>query len=158
MPTRRHPPAGLLALALLTVYVIWGSTYLGIAIAIETIPPFLMGAIRFLAAGLLLLGWARLREGAAFRLPTRRQWRDALVVGGLLFGVGNALVGWGELTVASGIAALLIALVAVWLAVFSRLLYGDRLPRIVGVGIAVGIGGVALLVWPVGGIVQLDPA
>jgi len=158
MPTRRHPPAGVLALALLTVYVIWGSTYLGIAIAIETIPPFLMGAIRFLAAGLLLLGWARLREGAAFRLPTRRQWRDALVVGGLLFGVGNALVGWGELTVASGIAALLIALVAVWLAVFSRLLYGDRLPRIVGVGIAVGLGGVALLVWPVGGVAQLEAA
>lgn len=158
MPTRPHPPAGLLALALLTVYLIWGSTYLGIAIAIETMPPFFMAAARFIAAGLLLFAWARAREGAAFRLPTRRQWRDALVVGGLLFGVGNALVGWGEQTVASGIAALLIALVAVWLAAFSRLLHGDRLPGIVALGIAVGIGGVALLVWPVGGAAQLDPA
>ena len=148
----------LLPLALLTIYLVWGSTYLGIAVAIETIPPFLMSAVRFILAGLLLLGWARISERGAFAMPTRRQWRDAFIVGGLLFGVGNGFVGWGEQTVASGIAALLIALVAVWLAVFSRLLHGDRLPRVVGIGIAVGIAGVGLLVWPLGdGPLRLEP-
>jgi len=145
-------------LALLTIYVVWGSTYLGIAVAIETMPPLLMGAIRFGIAGLLLLAWAWFREGAAFRMPTPREWRDALIIGGLLFGGGNGLVGVGEQTVPSGIAAVLIALVAVWFAVFSRIGFGDRVPLVVGVGIAVGIGGVAILAWPVGvGVDRLDP-
>ena len=137
-------------LAMLTIYVVWGSTYLGIAVAIETVPPFLMAGSRFLIAGALLLGWAWFRSGGRLRLPTRREWRDLLIVGALLFGGGNGLVGWGEQTVPSGVAALLIALVAVWFAVFSRVFYGDRIPLIVGVGIAIGIAGVGLLVWPFG--------
>ena len=137
-------------LALLTIYVLWGSTYLGIAVAIESVPPFLMAGLRFLIAGGLLLGWAWFRSGGRLRLPAGREWRDALIVGGLLFGGGNGLVAWGEQTVPSGVAALLIALVAVWFAVFSRVFFGDRIPLIVAVGIAIGIGGVGLLVWPVG--------
>jgi drug/metabolite transporter (DMT)-like permease len=144
-------------LALLTIYVVWGSTYLGIAVAIETIPPFLMGAIRFVAAGLLLLAWVRLRGGAAFQAPSRGEWRDALIVGGLLFGGGNGLVGFGEQTVPSGVAALLIALVAVWFAIFSRVFLGDRIPVMVALGIGVGLAGVGLLVWPVGGSAGFDP-
>jgi len=143
-------------LALLTVYVVWGSTYLGIAVAIETIPPFLMLAVRFVAAGLLLLVWARLRAGATFEAPSRSEWRDALIVGGLLFGGGNGLVGFGEQTVPSGVAALLIALVAVWFAIFSRVFLRDRIPAMVGLGIGVGLAGVGLLVWPVGGSAGFD--
>jgi drug/metabolite transporter (DMT)-like permease len=145
-------------LALLTIYLVWGSTYLGIAIAIETIPPFLMAAFRFVLAGLLLLTWARVREGASFQAPSRGEWRDALIVGALLFGGGNGLVGWGEQTVPSGIAALLIALVAVWFAIFSRVFLRDRIPLIVALGIGVGIAGVGLLVWPAGGTTGFDPA
>lgn len=150
MPRETTAGRSRLWLALLTIYVIWGSTYLGIAVAIETIPPFLMAAGRYLVAGLLMLAWAWARTGRDLRLPSRREWRDAFIVGGLLFGGGNGLVGWGEQTVPSGIAALLIALVAVWFAVFSRAFFGDRIPLIVGVGIAIGIVGVGLLVWPFG--------
>ena len=156
MPKSSAVSSSRLWLALLTIYVIWGSTYLGIAIAIQSVEPFTQGAIRFTIAGLVLLAWARLRGGASVRLPTRREWRDALIIGGLLFGGGNGLVGWGEQTVPSGIAALLIALVAVWFAVFSRIFYGDRIPLIVGIGIAVGIAGVALLVWPFGSTATFD--
>lgn len=156
MPRESAASTTRLWLALLTIYIVWGSTYLGIAVAIESIPPFLMAAGRFVIAGALLLGWAWLRNGRQIRLPSRREWRDAFIVGGLLFGAANGLVGWGEQTVASGVAALLIALVAVWFAVFSRIFYGDRIPLIVGVGIAIGIAGVGLLVWPFGSSATFD--
>lgn len=156
MPKSSPVSSSRLWLALLTIYVIWGSTYLGIAIAIQSVEPFTQGAFRFTIAGLLLLAWARFRASASVRMPTRREWLDALIVGGLLFGGANGLVGWGEQTVPSGIAALLIALVAVWFAVFSRVFYGDRIPLIVGLGIAVGIAGVALLVWPIGSSTAFD--
>lgn len=138
--------------ALATVYVVWGSTYLGIAIAIESIPPFLMLAIRFSIAGSLLLA-VELIHGDLLRVrPTRRQVRDAAIVGALLLGIGNGFVAYGELTVASGIAAVMIALMPVWLAVLGWIYFRDRLPIIVVAGIALGLGGVALLVWPEGGV------
>ena len=159
MPTASRSDRSRVWIALLTIYVIWGSTYLGIAVAIETVPPFLMASVRFVIAGLLLLAWARIRAGVDFRPPSRRAWRDAIIAGGLLFGGGNGLVGWGEQTVPSGIAALMIALVAVWLAAFSRAFLRDRIPGIVAVGIGVGIAGVGLLVWPAGGGANhFDPA
>ncbi len=158
MPRESAASRSRLWLALPTIYVIWGSTYLGIAVAIESIPPFLMAGSRFVIAGGLLLGWAWLSGGRRLRLPSRREWRDALIVGGLLFGGGNGLVGWGEQTVPSGVAALLIALVAVWFALFSRVFYGDRIPLIVGAGIAIGIAGVGLLVWPFGSSTTFDGA
>ncbi len=149
VPKSSRPGLGLWA-ALGTVYVVWGSTYLGIAIAIETIPPFLMLAIRFGIAGALLLAWEVARGGSAFVWPTRRQWRDAAIVGALLLGVGNGLVAWGEQMVPSGIAAILVALIPVWFAIFGRLYFRDTLPRIVGIGVVVGFVGVILLVWPFG--------
>ena len=90
---------------LAVIYVIWGSTYFGIAISIETIPPFLMAAIRFAIAGILLLAWDLIRHPEARRMPTRRQLLDSFVVGGLLLGIGNGFVVFGEKTVPSGIAA-----------------------------------------------------
>ena len=150
MPNRTSGPA--LWAALGTLYVVWGSTYLGIAIAIESIPPFLMLAIRFVIAGSLLLGWEVARGDLLRARPTRRQVRDAAIVGALLLGIGNGFVAFGEKTVASGVAAVLIALMPVWLAVLGWIYFRDRLPGIVILGIGLGLVGVALLVWPAGGI------
>jgi drug/metabolite transporter (DMT)-like permease len=133
---------------MLVLYVVWGSTYLGIAIAVQTIPPFVMAGVRFLVAGLILLAWSRLRDGSTFVAPTRREWRDSAIVGGLLLGGGMGLVAWGEQTIPSGIAALMVALVPVWIAIFGRLAYGQRLPGLAIAGIAIGFVGIAVLVGP----------
>ena len=150
MPKQTRGPR--LWAALATLYVVWGSTYLGIAIAIESIPPFLMLAIRFLIAGSLLIAWEIVRGDLLRARPTRRQVRDAAIVGALLLGIGNGFVAYGELTVASGIAAVLIALMPVWLAFLGWLYFRERLPVVVVGGIALGLAGVALLVWPAGGV------
>lgn len=146
-------PASTLAVwvALATVYLVWGSTYLGIAIVIETIPPFLSMAVRFAIAGSLLLLFEVVRGDLLRRRPTRRQVRDAAIVGALLLGIGNGFVAFGQQTVASGIAAVLIALIPLWFAVLGWVYFRDRLPLIVIVGIGLGLAGVALLVWPTGG-------
>lgn len=136
--------------AMATIYVVWGSTYLGIAIAIETIPPFIHSAIRFTIAGSLLLTWELLRAGRGFRLPSPRELRDCAIVGTLLLGIGNGFVGLAEATVPSGIAAILIALIPLWFAVLGRVYFRDPLPRLVLLGIAIGLIGVVLLVWPFG--------
>jgi len=149
MPRRTGGPA--LWIAMTTIYVVWGSTYLGIAIAVETIPPFLHAAVRFLVAGSLLMAWELLRTGRDFRLPSGRELRDSAIVGALLLGVGNGFVGLAEKSVPSGIAAILIALIPLWFAVLGWLYFREPLPRLVLVGIAVGLVGVVLLVWPFGG-------
>ena len=146
-------------LGMLVLYVVWGSTYLGIAIAVDTIPPFLMAAARFLLAGAILLAWSIARECRSFVRPSRREWRDSAIVGALLLAGGNGLVAFGEGTVPSGIAALLVALMPVWVAILGGIFLGDRLPRLAVLGIAVGFAGVAILVGPsaVGGAGALDP-
>ena len=146
-------------LGMLVLYVVWGSTYLGIAIAVDTIPPFLMAAARFFLAGAILLAWSIAREGRSFVLPSRREWRDNAIVGALLLGGGNGLVAFGEQTVPSGIAALLVGLMPVWVAILGGILLGDRLPRLAMIGIAIGFAGVAILVGPsaLGGSGSLDP-
>jgi drug/metabolite transporter (DMT)-like permease len=144
---------------MLVLYIVWGSTYLGIAVAVDTIPPFLMAAIRFNIAGGVLLVWSLARDRGRFVPPTRREWRDSFIVGGLLLGGGMGMVAFGELTIPSGITALLIALMPVWVAIFGRLFLGEGLPRMAIVGIAVGFVGVAFLVGPsaFGGSGALDP-
>lgn len=132
------------------VYVVWGSTYFGIAISIETIPPFLMAAIRFAIAGLLLIAWDLLRHPEARRLPTRRQLLDSLIVGGLLLGVGNGFVVFAEKTVPSGIAAILIGMMPLWFALLGWLYFRQKLPRLVAGAVILGFAGVALLIWPFG--------
>ena len=140
------------------IYVVWGSTYFGIAIAIKTMPPFLMASIRFAIAGLLLLGLDLLRNPEARRLPTRRQLLDTIIVGGLLLGIGNGFVTFGELTVPSGIAAILIAMIPLWFAVFGWLYFRQKLPRIVAGAVVLGFAGTALLVAPAGdGANSFDP-
>lgn len=150
----RPPSAALIWAGLLTLYLVWGSTYLGIRVAVESIPPFAMAAVRFAIAGALLVAWSiasregRDSDGIGPRRLTLPEVRDTFIVGALLLGGGMGMVAWGEQSVPSGIAALLVAVMPVWLAILSRLFVGERLPRIAILGIAVGLGGVALLAWP----------
>ncbi len=143
---------------MIVLWIVWGTTYLGIALVVDTIPPFLMAATRFALAGLILGVVALIRQRGALERPTARQVRDMFIVGAGLVAVGNAFVGVGEQTIPSGIAAVMVALMPAWVAFFSRVLFRDQLPRAVLAGIAIGIAGVAILAWPVGGAGgDLDP-
>ena len=154
-PAPRMSPLAWAALA--TLYIVWGSTYLAIRVSVETIPPFAMGAIRFLVAGAILFVLTVRRGDRAADPIGARQWGASAVVGiALLFG-GVGMVSVAEQTVASGIAALFIATLPLWIAVLGRVFLGDGLSRPVAVGILVGFGGVALLVAPVGGGATLEP-
>jgi len=135
--------------ALAIVYVVWGSTYLGIDLAVRTIPPFLMAAVRFLIAGALLYAWA-IRRGDRNDRPTARHWLSAFLIAAPMLAGGNAAVGWAEQTLDTGTASLIIASVPLWMALLDRVFYARRLARAVVVGLAVGFGGVGLLVAPGG--------
>ena len=148
---RPRPPLLPLVVALATVYVVWGSTYLAIAIAIETIPPFLLGGVRFLLAGAAMFAWSSRRGDRVGDRLGPRQWRAALVVGGLLLAVGNGGVSWAEQSIPSGLAALIVATVPLWIALWARMLLGQRLRPLAVAGLVVGLGGVAVLVQPGGG-------
>lgn len=128
-------------LALLTTYLVWGSTYLAIQIALESFPPFLLMGSRFCVAGLMLFGWLKLR---GVPNPTLREWRDALIVGTLLLGGGMGLTAVGEQTVSSGLTAVFIASAPLMLALFAGL-FGQWPSKREWIGIAVGFSGVALL-------------
>ena len=139
-----------LAGALGILYVVWGSTYLAIAVADRSLPPFLMLSMRFLLAGALLWLWAARRGEVAAERPGRRQWLAAAVVGAALLVLDTGGVAWAELRVSSGIAALLVASVPLFMAVLDRTFFGIRLPLAAGVGIAIGLLGVGLLIGPSG--------
>ena len=135
-----------IGIALLALYIVWGSTYLAIRFAIETIPPFLMAATRFLAAGSLLLAWTLFR-GAPW--PKTSEWREASVVGGLMLLGGNGGVCWAEQTVPSGVAALVISTVPIWVVILDWLWLRNQRPAASTLlGLALGFAGVALLVRP----------
>lgn len=135
------------ALAFGLVYVLWGSTYLGIRIVVEHIPPSVMGASRFLLAGLPMLGWCALR-GRRLALTLSDFWR-VLAIGVLLLTGGNVMVAWAEQYVPSGLAALIAAIVPIWVAVIESILpRGERLAGRGLAGLALGIAGLAVLMWP----------
>ena len=140
LPTRA-PQRYLVPLALIGVYLIWGSTYFAIRVALESFPPFLMAAIRFPVAGLLMFALLRWRGIPA---PTPRQWLNCFITGSLLLAVGNGLVCYAEQTVASGIAAVAVASVALFIALFSGL-YGHWPNKLEWVGLAIGFIGVVVL-------------
>jgi drug/metabolite transporter (DMT)-like permease len=145
-----------LFLAFAAVYLVWGSTYLFIAFAIETMPPFLMAGARFLLAGGALYAWARWRGGAR---PRPVQWMWAFLLGALFVLIGNGTVVWVEQHLATGLTALIVALVSVWTAILEWLRPGGaRPPGMVLAGIVLGFLGVAILVLPgqVGGH-HVDP-
>jgi drug/metabolite transporter (DMT)-like permease len=143
-----------LAINLGIVYVVWGSTYLAISVADRSLPPFLMLAVRFLVAGALLWAWSARRGDVARERPGLRQWGAAAVVGGALLVVDTGGVAWAELRVSSGIAALLVASVPLFMALLDRAFFGVRLPVGAAAGIATGLLGVGLLVGPSG---RIDP-
>lgn len=129
--------------AFAAIYLIWGSTYLGIRFAVETIPPFLLGGARFLLAGGILYAWLRLK---GMPRPTGFHWGNAAVVGGLLLGVGNGGVNWAEQEVSSSLTALLIAVTPLWFAMLDWLRPGGTRPSFqTMLGIVVGFVGVAML-------------
>jgi drug/metabolite transporter (DMT)-like permease len=135
--------------ALAVVYVVWGSTYLGIDLAVRTIPPFLMAALRFLIAGGLLYAWA-IRRGDTSDRPTARHWLSALLIAAPMLAVGNALLAWAEQTLDTGTASLIIASVPLWMALLDRVFYAQRLARTIVIGLVIGFAGVGLLVAPGG--------
>jgi drug/metabolite transporter (DMT)-like permease len=136
------------AIALATVYVVWGSTYLAIAVADRTLPPLLMLAVRFGIAGALLYGWSLWRGDVAKTKPGRREWLAAAIVGALLLFVETGAVAWAEQRVASGLTALLVASVPLFTALLDRTVFGVRLSLGAVAGIATGLFGVVLLVGP----------
>jgi drug/metabolite transporter (DMT)-like permease len=133
--------------AFAAVYIIWGSTYLAIRFAVETLPPLLMAGARFIIAGSILLLWSRLREGGGG--PSARDWLTGLVSGALLLLGGNGAVVWAEQRVPSGIAALLVAIVPLWMVLLDWIRAGGRRPATpVFIGLALGLIGLGLLVGP----------
>lgn len=142
------------ALAFLAIYLIWGSTYLAIRFGVESMPPFLMAAVRFSVPGVLLVAWCRLRGAPA---PTALQWRNTFIVGTLLLLGGNGIVTWAEQWVPSGLAALIIATVSLWMVLFAWVAEPANRPgaRAI-VGLVLGFLGVAILVKP-GSEVAADP-
>jgi drug/metabolite transporter (DMT)-like permease len=141
--------------AFAAIYLIWGSTYLAIKYAIATVPPFLMTGARFVVAGGALYAWslfAAKRGGNVAPTPrglTRRQWRDAFIVGALLIVGGTSLVGWAELSVASGVTSLVLATTPLWMVLLESGMEHRRLPspRVLA-GVGVGLLGLAILIWP----------
>ena len=133
-------------LAWLAVCLIWGTTYLAIRIALETIPPALVGAIRFTLAGLVLLAILRARGEPP---PGRSSWKGLAIIGLLLIGVGNGGVIWAEQWVPSSFTALLIGATPFWM-VGTETMFGggERLTLRILVGLMIGFTGVAMLVWP----------
>jgi drug/metabolite transporter (DMT)-like permease len=139
--------SGRVWLAICTVYVVWGSTYLAIRWAVRTMPAFASAGVRFVLAAGLLAVVSRLRGGrSAWRLDAA-EWRNAAICGVLMLAGGNGLVVVAETRVPSGLAALLIAAVPLWLIVLRRVL-GDRTPALTLAGVLVGLGGLALLLLP----------
>ena len=135
------PRRWLIPLALLAVYVIWGSTYLGIRIGLSGFPPFVLAAIRFLAAGAAMYAWLRMR---GVKPPTHRQWRNAAVTGVLLLLFGNGLVCFAEQSVSSGVAAVAIASEPLFVALVL-FAYRERPSRNEIMGLVVGFLGVIVL-------------
>ena len=133
-------------IALLALYIVWGSTYLAIRFAVESIPPFFHAGIRFLVSGLILLVWQR---AAGLSLPTRKQWISLAVIGNLLLLGGNGLVAWAEQTIPSGIAALMIGSIPMFLVITEAFRPGGVKPnRWTFLGLLIGFIGIFILIGP----------
>jgi drug/metabolite transporter (DMT)-like permease len=138
------PSRLLVVLCFAAVYILWGSTYLGIRLAIETLPPFLMAGTRFTLAGAILLTWSRLK-GERF-LSSASQWQKAFIVGGLLLLCGNGGVTWAEKYVATGLAALLVSTEPLWVVILNWIATRRRPNSKVLLGVLTGLVGVTMLV------------
>jgi drug/metabolite transporter (DMT)-like permease len=132
--------------ALITVYIVWGSTYLAIRFAVESMPPFLMAATRFLIAGAILFGWRWL---AGDRRPLKIEWRSAAIVGFLLLTGGNGNVVWAEQHVASGVAALIVGSAPLWMVTIDAFRPGGKKANLqTWIGVVIGFVGIMILIAP----------
>lgn len=142
----KDPQKARIWLALLTVYVVWGSTYLAIRFAVDTMPPFLMAGVRFLIAGLIMYSWRIL---AGDRPPVRIEWRSAAIIGFFLLLGGNGAVVWAEQRVPSGIAALMVGSAPLWMVTLDALRPGGRRPnKRTILGVLLGFTGIVVLIGP----------
>ena len=132
---------------LLIVYVVWGSTYLGLKVGLEALPPLTLNAVRFLVAGALLFAYCRLRRWA---MPDRRQWRAGAIQGLLLPAAGTGGAAWAEQALPSGTTALFLATIPLWIVLGRRVVDRERITVPIGLGLVAGIAGVAILVRPGG--------
>ena len=152
MSDKNTPQPSLFAVlaAFAAIYLIWGSTYLGIRFAIETIPPFTMAGIRFLSSGAIFFAITVRSTG----IPSRIEWRSAMIIGVLLLAVGNGLLTWAELYVPSGAAALIVATVPMWMVLLETIRPGNRGKdrsrpgAMVILGLVLGLTGIATLIGP----------
>ncbi len=144
---KKRPSKALIILAFAAVYVIWGSTYLGIKYAIGTLPPLLMAGTRFITAGAILFAWASFRgeKSEASRRFSLKNWRRAFIIGALLFLCGNGGVTWAEVYLPSGLTALLIATEPLWVVTLNWTLGAARPNAKLFLGLFAGLLGVALL-------------
>ena len=148
-----HPSRTALVIGFATIYLVWGSTYLGIRIAVETLPPFLMAGVRFLVAGALMAGFIGFTRGFKAK---RHQWRDNAIIGAFLLLGGNGLVSWSEQKVPSGIATLMVSIGPLFIVLLDWLVLtvskdgqrGTKPTLLTFVGLALGFLGLALLVGP----------
>ncbi len=140
---------------LMIVYVVWGSTYLALKVAVEHLPPLTLSAIRFLVAGLILYAWCAWRRrrnpDRGWRRPDRAQWKAGAIQGLLLPAAGTGGATWAEPELSSGTAALLLATIPLWMVIGARIVDRERIGPIVGLGLLAGIAGVAVLVNPFSG-------
>lgn len=151
--SEKHPTKAAIITGFVTIYILWGSTYLGIRIAVETLPPFLMAAGRFLVAGGLIATWITLTRG--FK-TTRRQWFDNSIIGALLLLGGNGMVSWSEQKVPSGIATLIVSLGPLFIVLLDWGVHafshdksqGTKPPPATFIGVGLGIAGLLVLVGP----------
>ena len=131
---------------LISIYLIWGSTYLAIRFAIETIPPFLMASSRFLIPGIILYYWRKISGDPS---PSKIEWRSTTIIGLLLLVGGNGIITWAEQFVPSGVAALIIGSVPLWIFVINLIHpEGRQINRIGVIGVITGFMGIALLIGP----------
>ena len=143
MQTKNHPPAWKILSAFAIIYLVWGSTFLAIRIGVHEVPPFLFAAMRFSVAGLVLYGWMSARGEPS---PNRRQWMSILLLAMLIFVFDYGLLFWAEQRVPSGIAAVMMATIPVFMALSEILfLRTQKLTARLAVALIIGIGGVAVL-------------
>ena len=144
--TNNRPALLTLIAAFFAIYVIWGTTYLGISFVVETIPPFLAAGIRFMISGAILMMVMVLRGS---KLPTLIHWRSAAIVGGLMLLVGNGILSYVEQWVDSGVAALVVGSMPIWVVLLEWLMFrGERPSLQTAIGLTVGFGGLLLLAAP----------
>lgn len=154
---RLSQSSGLIVLSFAAVYILWGSTYLAMRVGIESFPPLLLAAVRHLAVGLSLYPLLRWKTGIT---PTAQHWKTAAITGFLLLFLGNGSVCWAEQTVPSGVAALLVATVCLWMVLVDWLRPGGHRPSLrVIAGVILGFIGLLFLVGPshLGGTGRIDP-